>query len=68
MADPVELDVKVPNDALVPVAPLQLLVVMPEAPVQNVKDSSTVAVTVIWLVVLTATVPESTAVVQAESE
>lgn len=60
--------VNVPKATLVPVAPAQLLLVMPEVPVQKVRASSTEPLTVIWLAVLAATVPLSIEVVQAESE
>lgn len=64
----VELGDSEPSATLVPVAPAQLELVMPDVPVQKVRVSSTVAVTVIWLAVLAATVPVSTAVVYAVSE
>ncbi len=65
---PVVDGVIVPKATLEPVAPAQLVLVIPEVPVQKVKDSSTEAVTVIWLAVETAIVPVSNGVAQPESE
>jgi hypothetical protein len=65
---PVDEVVSVPRLTLVPVAPEQLLFVMPDVPVQNVSVSSTVAETDIWLAVLAATVPLSRADEKALSE
>ena len=59
---------KVPSEALVPVAPEQLLLVMPLVPVQKVSVSGTVASKLIKFAVLAATVPVSIGVAQPVSE
>lgn len=65
---PVDEVVSAPRFTLVPVAPEQLLLVMPDVPVQKVSVSSTVADTVIWAAVLAATVPLSIALVKLAAE
>ena len=66
--EPVVELVKVPRLNVVPVAPAQLLLVMPEAPEQKVNVSSTLAETVMAFAVLAATVPVSSAPVNAAAE
>ena len=58
----------VPKLKVEPVAPEQLLLVIPEVAEQNVSVSSTLAETVIWLAVLAATTPLSSAPVQLAAE
>jgi hypothetical protein len=65
---PVVLGVRVPRLTDEPVAPEQLLDVMPDVPVQNVRVSSTCADNWIGVDVLVATVPASIGVDQAASE